>query len=86
MPSCKPRSYDRVTPAVFDCLVAKAAEQGVTISGDSGTAGKSGFKFTWNYDRAGQALTIKCTDRPFIVGCGTINDRIDDVVNGCRGS
>jgi hypothetical protein len=84
MPSCTARNFDGVTPAIFDCLVAKAADQGINISADSGNARKSGFEFAWNYNRTQQTLMIKCTDRPIIIGCGTINGKIDEVVNGCR--
>lgn len=86
MSGCPQRSYANISAAAFSCLVAKAAEYGVIISGDSGSASAHGFDITWNYDRAAGDLTLQCTDKPFIIGCGTVNSRMDQVVNDCRGA
>jgi hypothetical protein len=85
MAGCSAVSFSNVSAAVFNCLVNKAAEQGVTISGDSGTASKSGFTIKWNYDRAASSLTIQCTDKPTLVPCAVIKNRIKDTVHACGG-
>ena len=82
---CDARNYDKVTDAVFQCLAAKAAEFGIKISADSGTAKKSGFKISWNYDRAAKTLTLQCLDKPPVLfKCKDVNEKMDEVVNGCR--
>ena len=84
MAGCKERSYTNVTAAAFNCLVAKAKENGVTISGDSGTAGAKGIKISWNYNRAAKTLKLTCTAKPVIISCSQVNSRMDEVVNGCK--
>jgi hypothetical protein len=83
MANCSPCSFTNVTDAAFKCLVAKAAKHSVKIDSDSGKAGASGFKFTWNYERAAQTLTIQCTGRLPLISCKTVNKNINDQVNGC---
>jgi hypothetical protein len=86
MAGCSADTFGNVTPSVFACLVQKAADQGVTISGNSGTAGKSGFKFQWNYDPGASSLTIKCLDKPpLIVSCATVKGKVREIVEGCGG-
>jgi len=85
MAGCSAVSFNSVTPAVFNCLVQKAAEQGVTISSDSGTASKSGFEISWNYNRAASSLTIQCLDKPRLVPCTLVKSEIKSIVRGCGG-
>jgi hypothetical protein len=86
MAGCAAVSFNNVPASVFNCLVQKAAEQGITISSDSGTASKSGFKVSWNYNRAGSSLTIQCLDKPFIVPCSLVKSTIKSTVQDCGGS
>jgi hypothetical protein len=85
MGGCSAVSFTSVTPAVFNCLVQKAAEQGVTISSDLGTASKSGFKISWNYNRGASSLTIQCLDKPILIPCALVKSEIKSIVNGCGG-
>ena len=86
MAGCAAVSFNSVSPAVFNCLVAKAAEYGITISSDSGTASKSGFKVSWNYNRVGSTLKIQCLDKPLLVPCSLVKSTIKSTVQGCGGS
>jgi hypothetical protein len=78
-------SYNNVTPAVWQCAVAAAAEYGVTIAGNSGTATSNGFAISWKYDPQTQTAQLQCTDSPFWATCSTINSHLNDAVEACRG-
>ena len=86
MSSCAKQSFNNFTPAAWNCLVEKAAQYGVEISSNSGSAGASGFKLAWNYNPGASTLEIQCTDKPFFVSCSQVNSKINDVVEGCMGS
>jgi len=85
MAGCPAVSFTNVTPAVFTCLGKKAAEHGITISGDSGTASKSGFKISWNYNRAASTLSLQCLDKPGLVPCSLVKSTMKSTVQGCGG-
>jgi hypothetical protein len=51
-------------------------EYGIRIESDSGEAGKKGFTLKWTYNPGEQTLQIQCSDKPFLVPCGVVNDRI----------
>ncbi len=84
MSGCGERTYDDFSPEAFGRLAAKAAEHGVTIEGASGNASKSGFDISWNYAPVARKLVLHCTDKPFFIGCSTVNGRMDEMVNACR--
>lgn len=85
MAGCSAVSFASVTPAVFNCLVQKAAEYGITISGDSGTASKSGFKISWKYDRGASTLVLQCLDKPLLVPCSLVKSTMKSTVKDCGG-
>jgi hypothetical protein len=83
MAGCAADSFTNVSAAAFKCLAAKAAKNGVKIDKDVGTASSSGFTIAWNYDRAASKLTIQCTKKPVIIGCGTVRDQVRSQVKDC---
>ena len=86
MAGCASQSFSNVTQTVWNCLVQKAAEYGVTINSPSGSASKLGFTVQWNWNSTAGTLTMQCTDKPFIVSCNTVQDTITDAVTGCGGT
>jgi hypothetical protein len=51
-------------------------EYGIRIESDSGEASKKGFTLKWTYNPSEQTLQIQCSDKPFLVPCVVVNDRI----------
>lgn len=83
MAGCAADSFTNVTPAAFNCLKAKAAKYGVKIDSDSGSASSTGFTISWNYERAASKLTMQCTKKPIIIGCGTVRGQVRQQVQDC---
>jgi hypothetical protein len=84
MSACAEQTFTGISQARFDCLVERAkAETGVTLTGPSGTVSQSGFTVTWNFDANSQTLAIQFLDSPFFVSCGTIQDKVQGLVDGC---
>ncbi|HEX4320059.1 MAG TPA: hypothetical protein VHZ52_04100 [Acidobacteriaceae bacterium] len=76
MPHCPEIVATGITPEKYQSLVATAKAQGLDLSGQTGSTGYQGMDFTWNYDAAGQCLTIQCTGKPIFVPCSMIESRI----------
>ena len=59
-------------------------EYGIAVETDSGEASKRGFTIEWFYDADTQVLEVRCTKKPFLVPCGTVNQHIEDLAAQCR--
>ncbi len=82
MSACASQTFSDVTPTHFEMLARKAsAAAGVTLDGYSGSCSRNGFTVIWDYDPDDQTLVIQCTESPFSVTCGSINQRIHDLVD-----
>jgi hypothetical protein len=81
--SCAKQTFTGLTPDQFTSLTAKAAANGLSLSGNAGQASKDGFTVWWNYDPAAAVLEIQCLSAPFLVPCSTINGKIHDLVDSC---
>jgi hypothetical protein len=87
MAGCSSQSFTNVNQTVWNCLVAEAqSKYGITISTPSGSASKLGVTLQWNWSSANSTLTMQCTDKPFLIGCGTVQSAITDAVTGCGGT
>jgi len=51
------------------------------MEGRTGSCSHRGFTVIWDYDSIDQKLVIQCTASPFSVTCGSINQRIHDLVD-----
>jgi hypothetical protein len=58
-------------------------EYGIPIESDSGEASKRGFTFEWTYDASEQRLHVQCSQKPFLVPCGSVNKRIKETAAKC---
>jgi hypothetical protein len=76
-------TYNNVTSAAWDAVIAEAAKMNITIGSDSGSASSQGFAVAWNYDRPARILALQCTDKPFFVSCSLINAHLNDAVERC---
>jgi hypothetical protein len=81
MGACAAQTFSDITPDKWTALQAKAAQNNINISGDSGQSTQQGFTFSWLYDPTAQTLTIQCLDHPFWAPCGTINGKVHDLID-----
>ena len=76
MSSCPEIILNNLNPEKYASLLAKAAAQGIALSGDSGTTEYQGMRFTWSFDAATETLRLTCTEKPVFVPCHMIEQRI----------
>jgi hypothetical protein len=82
MSACASQTFSNITQSQFEAITRKASTlAGAPINGPSGSCSSAGFTVVWDYDPAAQTLVIQCTDSPFLVTCGSINQRIHDLVD-----
>jgi len=81
--SCAKQSFTQFGQSNFDCLKQKALSIGITINSNQGQDSKNGVTISWAFDPVAQTLDLQCLDKPFILPCGTITGRIQDVVDSC---
>lgn len=81
---CKPVIIKNVTPDVFNCMKKKLSEAGLYVP--SGKKGElSGKGVTADYEWDGESkLTITITEKPFIIGCGALQNKIKSFVRQCQ--
>lgn len=77
------QSFAGVTPEHFASLMSEVTkETGLAVSGNSGTASKSGFTVSWNYDPSVGVLTMQVLDKPWIVPASVCQSKIQELVEG----
>jgi hypothetical protein len=82
MSQCAAQTFSNVTADKWLVLQTKAAADNISLNGASGETTQEGFTFTWQYDAASATLTIQCLNHPFWASCGSVNDKIHDLVDG----
>jgi hypothetical protein len=78
--ACDPLRYAGVDASKWaqaKDLVAR--EYGIRIESDSGEASKKGFTLKWTYEPSEQTLQLHCSDKPFLILCVAVNDRIKGI-------
>jgi hypothetical protein len=83
MSACATQVFQNVTSSVWNCIVSKAASQGIDISSPQGAITKDGFTVNWDYNNANGTLAITCTDSPWYVPCSLINSTIHQQIDTC---
>ena len=76
----QPLVFSDISPEQFEKLTAKAQSVGIDISGNCGSAIKSGVEVAWDYLPESQKLTLQCLHAPFFVKPDEINTRIQALV------
>jgi hypothetical protein len=84
MASCPPRTFEGISEEHFTRILATVAGAGIVLTGSEGQASYYGFTVEWRFDAIRRQLTIRCADRPFFVGCATIDARLEDLVARCQ--
>jgi hypothetical protein len=80
--SCDAQVFGPICPDKFAELQKRVSDSGLAISGLSGEAEYRGCVISWSYDPASFSLTIQCLKKPFIFSCGTINRKIEELIEG----
>ncbi len=83
MAPCATQVFQNITDLRYNCLVQKAAEPGITITGNAGQASMHGITIRWKFDPAARTLELQCMNAPFYAPCGTVNNRIHELVDSC---
>jgi hypothetical protein len=75
--------FTGITPQRFSDLAVKVRDlTGVTVTGNAGTAVKSGYGLKWNYDPAAQVLSIQVVAKPALMPAGFVQGKIKKLVEG----
>ncbi len=81
MSGCPEIVLDGLTPEKYAALLEAAQKQGISLSGDAGTTEYSGMQFQWSYDAASGTLRMQCTEKPFMIPCHMIEQKIRQLVS-----
>ena len=86
MAACKQITFRNITRPQFKAIRARIYAQAdcTTVMGDTGTAVGYGMMATWTYEEDTQALTIQCTQKPFIVPERLIEGKIWQLVESVK--
>jgi hypothetical protein len=82
--ACDPLTYSGVDASKWACAKdVVSREYGIRIESDRGEASRRGFTLKWAYDGGDQTLLIQCSEKPFLVPCGAVDNRINDAAEKC---
>jgi hypothetical protein len=82
--ACDPLRYDGVDASKWaQAQETIGSEYGISVDSERGEQSKSGFTLKWIYDSAAQTLEIQCLDKPFLIPCGVVNNRIAALADQC---
>lgn len=72
--------FSGITAEQYASLQQKAEANGISLSGNSGTAAKFGVEVAWNYVPATLELTFQCLRTPFFVKPEEVTAKIEALV------
>jgi hypothetical protein len=82
--ACDPLTYSKVDAEKWArAKDAVSREYGIRIESDRGEASKRGFTLNWTYEADKQVLQIQCSEKPFLLPCGVVNDRVNGLAEKC---
>lgn len=82
---CDPITFRNVNSNVFDSMKQKLAEYGINVpSGNEGEMEGHGVKGNFKWDGTDN-LTLTITDKPFVIPCEMIIDRLQEFVHSFGG-
>jgi hypothetical protein len=85
--SCSPQTLPNVSADIWPCFkAATSLQMGYSFPAtDSGRVSKEGVTISYTYTPASRTLLVTVEDKPFFRTCGSINNRIREHVDDCRG-
>ena len=78
--ACPEQVFNSISAEQFALIVDKAAAAGININGHAGEMSRAGFSVRWEFEPATRTFTIQCIERPFLISCAAINNRIQELV------
>jgi len=82
---CDPIAFRNVNSNVFDSMKQKLADYGISVpSGNEGEMEGYGVKGHFKWDGT-ENLTLTITDKPFIIPCGMIINKLQEFVHSAGG-
>jgi hypothetical protein len=82
---CDPMTFRNVNSSVFNNIKQKLADYGIQVpSGNVGEMEGYGVKGHFNWDGTDN-LTLTITDKPFLIPCEMISNKIQDFVHSYGG-
>jgi hypothetical protein len=83
---CDPKSFDGVTPQVFDALKGKLQSIGFNLPGERGTInGPMGIVMDYDWDRSASTLHTQVTNKNFLVPCSRIYSELSRAIEDAKG-
>jgi hypothetical protein len=83
--ACDRLTYSGVDASMWERVRGLIGQEyGIAVERDAGVASRRGFTVEWTYDAGKQMLEVRCTNKPLLLPCGTINKHIDDLAAQCR--
>ncbi len=76
-----PLVFSNITSAQYAVLISKAESNGISITGNSGTASKYGVEVAWNYSPDAQQLTLQCLKTPFFMSAADVDAKLQSLVD-----
>ena len=84
--SCRPITLRNVSPDTFKCMKKKLQDYGIHVPpGSRGELSGKGITADFEWDGMSN-LTIRITEKPFIVSCEIVAQKIKHFVKECHGS
>lgn len=82
---CDPKSFDGVTPDVFQALKGKLQSIGFNLPGSSGTInGPMGIVMDYEWDQNTATLHTQVTSKNFLVPCSRINSELSRAIEDAK--
>lgn len=83
------KTFDQVTPAVFDCLKGKLSSQGIALEGNAGYLSKNGISLDFAFNEAAQTLSIDNLEVGFPASLAGMNTEkvmgiLDKTIEECK--
>ena len=83
---CEARTFTNVNQEVFEKLKGKLAENGLQVTGDSGTIkGPMGIVMEYDWDAENCSLYTKVLEKSFFVPCNQVDNILSKAIKECGG-
>ncbi len=76
---CDPVIFHGITPELWASIETQVKAAGIDVESDQGNAHVGPTEISWNHDPAHETLTVQCQKHLFLIPCGTVNAKIQDL-------